>query len=539
VALRVYTEHISVSRVPKVEGATLADAERALSAAGLRAEPAAGDPPPSPALAGRVQRQAPGGGSSVEAGAAVKIWVYPDFVALALVPDLANLSLEEARARASAAGLRLQTAAGAAAATAGSAGRIERQDPAPGARVQSGSTVLAWVHAAPLARSEPSPVQSPAPRAPAGSPGATATPRAAPPTPPPGSDSRPFHAALALYMPKLSSLSRAGAPSAGADASPEQRRLSMARAVAALDVSSLPFERANDSVIVVAVSGAALSRYPRAMFRPGADLSGDARIHFRDNASGVELKTDGALFFRVERVFESLQAAQAAYPGLSADATLRGSQKALVVDTKTADGQFSVDTTDAKGSVSLRVGPLIEGWPDEMKRKFLDMIARILSQMDLGALGSMDCFVATAAYGGNRQAAQLAPLRRFRDEVLLRSPAGRRVTRWYYAHGPSAARAVSRHAGILRPPVRLLFDGIAAMLERVDLSQPWIQSVTELAATAIEPALGMLASTEEPIGPSAAIPLAVIGDPLQAAVLRSATHACGKRECDGKGGGAR
>lgn len=47
------------------------------------------------------------------------------------------------------------------------------------------------------------------------------------------------------------------------------------------------------------------------------------------------------------------------------------------------------------------------------------------------------CFVATVVFG--EDAPQVASLRRFRDEVLMTRPAGRRFVRWYYAHGPALA----------------------------------------------------------------------------------------------------
>ena len=45
------------------------------------------------------------------------------------------------------------------------------------------------------------------------------------------------------------------------------------------------------------------------------------------------------------------------------------------------------------------------------------------------------CFIATAVYG-DYDHPQVRVLRRFRDEVLLKSAAGRRFVRWYYRVGP-------------------------------------------------------------------------------------------------------
>lgn len=51
------------------------------------------------------------------------------------------------------------------------------------------------------------------------------------------------------------------------------------------------------------------------------------------------------------------------------------------------------------------------------------------------------CFVATVAFGEG--APQLDVLRRFRDEVLLRTPPGRRFVDWYYREGPALACIVA------------------------------------------------------------------------------------------------
>lgn len=52
------------------------------------------------------------------------------------------------------------------------------------------------------------------------------------------------------------------------------------------------------------------------------------------------------------------------------------------------------------------------------------------------------CFVATACYG--ETAWQTQVLRQWRDEELLKGPAGRAFVRWYYRRGPALARFVVR-----------------------------------------------------------------------------------------------
>lgn len=62
------------------------------------------------------------------------------------------------------------------------------------------------------------------------------------------------------------------------------------------------------------------------------------------------------------------------------------------------------------------------------------------------------CFIATAAYG-YYSAPQVRALRKFRDEYLLTNAGGRAFVRWYYEHGPRAARFIDEHPS-LKPAVR-------------------------------------------------------------------------------------
>ena len=79
----------------------------------------------------------------------------------------------------------------------------------------------------------------------------------------------------------------------------------------------------------------------------------------------------------------------------------------------------------------------------------------------LKALFGLDCFIATAAYGTNT-AAEIDVLRDFRDDVLLRSSAGRDYVGFYYAASPPLADFVRNHEwlrtivreGIVDPVVR-------------------------------------------------------------------------------------
>jgi ribosomal protein L7/L12 len=80
---------------------------------------------------------------------------------------------------------------------------------------------------------------------------------------------------------------------------------------------------------------------------------------------------------------------------------------------------------------------------------------------DTGAQARSGCFIATAAYG-SIDAPEVEALRRFRDRVLLRSGAGRRLVDGYYRVSPPIAarlaqsdRARSLVRGLLRPVAAL------------------------------------------------------------------------------------
>lgn len=74
------------------------------------------------------------------------------------------------------------------------------------------------------------------------------------------------------------------------------------------------------------------------------------------------------------------------------------------------------------------------------------------------------CFIATAAYGSD-WAAEVAALRRFRDQVLERSVAGRLFIRLYYRLAPAAAVRLARSSGA-RAIVRRLLTPLVRVAER-------------------------------------------------------------------------
>ena len=114
-----------------------------------------------------------------------------------------------------------------------------------------------------------------------------------------------------------------------------------------------------------------------------------------------------------------------------------------------ANSKASDALASARGALSARAEELQK--EDELERDLFGDIA-----------GGM-CFIATAAYGTS-SAPEIDVLRDFRDDVLLRSPAGRDYVAFYYAASPPLADFIARHE-ILRTVVREgLIDPIVAVV---------------------------------------------------------------------------
>jgi hypothetical protein len=78
------------------------------------------------------------------------------------------------------------------------------------------------------------------------------------------------------------------------------------------------------------------------------------------------------------------------------------------------------------------------------------------------------CYIATAVYG-SYDAPEVRILRRFRDEVLLKSNAGRKFVAFYYRHSPHYAEKLKSHRYINRI-VRCVLDGIVVLIEKAHRS---------------------------------------------------------------------
>jgi hypothetical protein len=79
------------------------------------------------------------------------------------------------------------------------------------------------------------------------------------------------------------------------------------------------------------------------------------------------------------------------------------------------------------------------------------------------------CFIATATYG-SAMAGEVAMLRRFRDERLLKSPLGQAAVASYYALSPALATVIADNEGLRALSRRALAPIVAAA--KASLSVP-------------------------------------------------------------------
>lgn len=120
--------------------------------------------------------------------------------------------------------------------------------------------------------------------------------------------------------------------------------------------------------------------------------------------------------------------------------------------------------------LNLKALLLWEGKGDkESARRLLEKAAELKPrdidiQNNLNAIKTSQCFVATAAFG-SPVATELHVLRRWRDEILSCSSAGRLFVAGYYRFGSSAARAIDRHP-FVKPLVRSLLRAVICIVGR-------------------------------------------------------------------------
>jgi eukaryotic-like serine/threonine-protein kinase len=161
--------------VPNFVGMTFTDAERAAADKGLTVVQAATEV--DPANEGKVLKQDPLAGASIDSGGEVKLTVAVGEETVG-VPDLRNRTAQEAFQLLATAGLQLGTVAEEFDPVVAQ-GLIIRQEPLAGILVNKGTAVNYWVSKGPEPSPSPSPTPTPTPTPP------PTEPPTPPPTPPP------------------------------------------------------------------------------------------------------------------------------------------------------------------------------------------------------------------------------------------------------------------------------------------------------------------------------------------------------------------
>ena len=93
-----------------------------------------------------------------------------------------------------------------------------------------------------------------------------------------------------------------------------------------------------------------------------------------------------------------------------------------------------------------------------------ECLEKIRATLERRNIPSGGCYIATAVYG-DYEAPQVLALRRFRDEVLLKSKAGQTFVSFYYKHSPRFAEKLKNHKRANRL-VRFILDGVVRILEK-------------------------------------------------------------------------
>ena len=109
--------------------------------------------------------------------------------------------------------------------------------------------------------------------------------------------------------------------------------------------------------------------------------------------------------------------------------------------------------------------------------------------VDLGSGSSVGaCFIATAAYGSAMHP-RVVELRRFRDQVLMTTPAGRTLVAFYYRHSPPLASYIAERPAA-RTAVRIALWPVVAFVARPGTGALVLTALVILAAGAARRARG-------------------------------------------------
>lgn len=239
-----------------------------------------------------------------------------------------------------------------------------------------------------------------------------------------------------------------------------------------ISTSNITYKSDDQAVLIMRVSGDALGVYSRDAFARGKRYSQEVRLTVLDEEMKRALSTDtlvGALLFEVAFVTGSENELKGIYPKA-------GTAEQPVMQISNSQGTYRYHHQAETGSGAIEGGRLVEGWSEEMKRKNLDLVKVVFNF----------CFIATAVYQ-DWDAPELDTLRFYRDSVLARSEAGRRMISAYYKYGPLLALKVYKYERV-RPVLRLLFDaGVGVIRDAAeDPDDPYAELAMSIAADLVD-----------------------------------------------------
>ena len=295
----------------------------------------------------------------------------------------------------------------------------------------------------------------------------------APPPPGPGpGEGEPFFVTLELHLPwpkEMPEMKKApdGADKQTRERIKEENKRRMQEFIRNLTLSKctiMSLSSMKSPPLLMVVRGEGLKAYPREMFAPGAKLGMPFKVRYKEKDEYKNM--DSVFLVKAKALFQTLEQALAAEPELAkqiekqrAEGRSTTLSSGLPFETEDGIARFN----EEKGSGTM--GPLVQGWSGALQQRALELTKTFLGVFtSLDFLG--DCFVATAVYG-DPGAPELIPLRRFRDRILESSPAGHRLVRFYYRHGPSWAAWIRERPWAARP-IRTLLGRISARLDRTD-----------------------------------------------------------------------
>jgi beta-lactam-binding protein with PASTA domain len=220
--------------------------------------------------------------------------------------------------------------------------------------------------------------------------------------------------------------------------------------------------------LMLDIGGDAVRAYSRSAFTPGSRWSMPIGVQAQlvDGQSGT---MNGALLLEVVGVYDNPAAAMAAQPAVQ--------QAGDPLRFRAGDGRMRQQLDRDGNASTITGGPLQTGWSTQAQQGARQLLLEMMQNFDL-------CFVATAVYE-SREGEPLDRLRRFRDEVLLQSPAGRRLAMLYYRSGPALAGWVNRNPAI-RPLLRPVVDALGSALDTV-AGNPTLSAALDLVLRTLAP----------------------------------------------------